>query len=77
MEKSQVSEGMLLGDATRGGSKCACSNVGNFFAKGSHSFAKGLKMARRYKSMVATASVKDLSDEFIEKAAAWLRDHPA
>jgi hypothetical protein len=35
------------------------------------------KMARRYYSMVASASIDDLTGDAKEKTATWLREHPA
>jgi hypothetical protein len=34
-------------------------------------------MARRYYSMVASAAIEDCSADAKEKAATWLRAHPA
>ena len=67
----------LLMDAAGRGSKCACCNLGRAYAKGIWGFPKDEKMARRYYSMVASASIEDCSDASIEEAATWLHDHPA
>ena len=68
---------MLLGEAARGGSKVACYNLGLAYADGLLGFPKDEKMARRYYSMVASASINDCSVAAKEKAATWLREHPA
>ena len=67
----------LLSDAARGGSKAACYNLGRAYAKGVWGFPKDEKMARRYYSMVASASIENCTDVGIENAATWLREHPA
>ena len=67
----------LLSDAARGGSKAACYNLGRAYAKGVWGFPKDETMARRYYSMVASASIEDCSVAGKEKAATWLREHPA
>jgi U-box domain/Sel1 repeat len=66
----------LLMDAARS-SKVACYNLGRAYAVGIWGFPKDEKMARRYYSMVASASLDDLTDAYIEEAATWLREHPA
>ena len=67
----------LLSDAARGGSKVACFKLGRAYAKGDWDFPKDEKMARRYYSMVASASIEDCADAAKEKAATWLCNHPA
>jgi TPR repeat protein len=64
-------------DAAGRGSKYACYNLGRAYADGRWGFPKDEKMARRYYSMVASASLDDLADDAKEKAATWLREHPA
>jgi TPR repeat protein len=68
---------MLLGQAAERGSKAACYQLGFVYADGNLGFPKDEKMARRYYSMVASASNEDCSDAAKEKAATWLREHPA
>ena len=68
---------MLLGEATRGGSKNACYKLGFVYADGRLGFPKDEKMARRYYSMVANATIDDCTDDAKEDAATWLRAHPA
>ena len=68
----------LLSQAAERGSKAACNNLGCAYAEGRWGFPEDEKMARRYYSMVASASIDDIcSDEFKEEAATWLREHPA
>ena len=67
----------LLSDAARGGSKDACYTLGRAYADGRWGFPKDEKMARRYYSMGASASIDDCSDAGKEEAATWLREHPA
>ena len=67
----------LLSDAARGGSKAACHNLGLAYAEGLWDFPKDEKMARRYYSMVASASIENCSDASKEEAATWLLAHPA
>jgi TPR repeat protein len=66
---------MLIGEAAGRGSKGACCGLGLAYADGIWGFPKDEKMARRYYSMVASASIDDCSDD--AKAAIWLREHPA
>ena len=67
----------LLSQAAERGSKVACDNLGLAYAAGRWGFPKDEKMARRYYSMVASASIDDCFDDGIEEAATWLREHPA
>ena len=75
--KCLVRASTLLSDAARGGSKAACHNLGLAYAAGVWDFPKDEKMARRYYSMVASASIENCTDVGIENAATWLREHPA
>jgi TPR repeat protein len=68
---------MLLGQAAERGSKSARCVLGLAFADGLAGFPKDETMARRYYSMVASAALKDCSDDAKEDAATWLRAHPA
>jgi TPR repeat protein len=71
---------MLMGQAAEHGSKYACYILGIVYADGFCGFPKDEKMARRYYSMVASASIEDCTDggkEEKEVAATWLRAHPA
>jgi len=68
---------ILIGDAAGRGSKVACYNLGDAYAEGIWGFPKDETMARRYYSMVASAALKDCSDDAKEEAATWLRAHPA
>ena len=77
IEKCLVRATAFLTEGALGGSKSSCYNLGIRYANGSNGFPKDLKMARRYYSMVATASVDDMSPDTIAKAAAWVREHPA
>jgi TPR repeat protein len=65
----------LLMDAAGRGSQCACDTLGFAYAIGCIGFPKDEKMARRYYSMVASASIDDYTAAK-EKAATWLREHP-
>ena len=65
----------LLSDAAGRGSKYVCYKLGRAYAKGRLGFPKDEKMARRYYSMVASASIDDYTLAK-EKAATWLREHP-
>ena len=67
----------LLSQAAERGSKYACYNLGLAYAGGDWGFPKDETMARRYFSMVASASIEDCTDAGKEKAATWLREHPA
>ena len=67
----------LLSEAALRGSKHACFYLGHAYAEGRLGFPKDEKMARRYYSMVASASIDDCSDDAKEEAATWLREHPA
>jgi TPR repeat protein len=74
--KCLVRGAMLLGEAAGRGSKYACINLGRAYADGIWGFPKNEKMARRYYSMVASASIDDYPAA-TEKAATWLREHLA
>jgi TPR repeat protein len=67
----------LMSQAAERGRKVACCTLGLAYAKGDWGFPKDEKMARRYYSMVASASIDDCSDDAKEEAAKWLREHPA
>jgi TPR repeat protein len=67
----------LMSQAAERGSKYACYTLGLAYAEGHYGFPKDEKMARRYYSMVASAAIDDCTDEGKEKAATWLREHPA
>jgi len=67
----------LLMDAAGRGSEYACYILGRAYADGDWGFPKDETMARRYYSMVASASLVDLTDDAKEEAATWLRAHPA
>ena len=68
---------MLIGDAAGRGSKYACYALGRAYAEGIWGFPKDETMARRYYSMVASAAIDDCTAAATEKAATWLRAHPA
>ena len=67
----------LLSQAAERGSKVACYKLGRAYAEGLWGFPKDETMARRYYSMVASASFEDCTDNAKERAATWLREHPA
>ena len=67
----------LLSQAAERGSKSACCVLGRVYADGICGFPKDETMARRYYSMVASASIEDCTDDAEEGAATWLRAHPA
>eukprot|EP00900_Chrysochromulina_parva_P002109 jgi/Chrpa1/1189/Chrysochromulina_OHIO_Genome00005548-RA len=78
--KCLVRGAMLMGQAAEHGSKYACYILGIVYADGLCGFPEDEKMARRYYSMVASASIEDCTDggkEEKEVAATWLRAHPA
>jgi TPR repeat protein len=64
-------------DAAGRGSKGACIILGDAYADGLWGFPKDETMARRYYSMVASASIDDCTAANKEEAATWLREHPA
>jgi TPR repeat protein len=66
----------LLSDAAGRGSQYACYKLGRAYADGMWGFPKDETMARRYFSMVASASIEDYTAA-TEKSATWLREHPA
>ena len=75
--KCPVRGAMLMGDTAARGSKYACYILGLAYAKGDWGFPEDEKMARRYYSMVASAAINDCTAVAKEKAATWLREHPA
>ena len=68
---------ILKSDAAARGSKNACYTLGLAYAEGHWGFPKDEKMARRYYSMVANATIDDCTAACVEEAATWLREHPA
>ena len=75
--KCPIRGSTLLSDAAGRGSKYACHHLGRAYAEGLGGFPKDEKMARRYFSMVASASIENCTDNAKERAATWLREHPA
>jgi TPR repeat protein len=75
--KCLVRASTLMSQAAERGSKYACSRLGLVYADGLLGFPEDEKMARRYFSMVASATNDDCSDGRKEQAATWLREHPA
>ena len=75
--KCQSRANTLLSDAAARSSKVACYHLGRAYADGRWGFPKDEKMARRYYSMVASASLDDCTGDAKEEAATWLREHPA
>ena len=67
----------LLSDAAGRGSKIACCMLGVAYAHGILGFPKNEKMARRFYSMVASASIEESPNDAKEDAATWLREHAA
>ena len=67
----------LLSDAAGRGSKNACYTLGRAYAKGLWGCPEDEKMARRYFSVMSSASIENCSDANKEQAATWLREHPA
>ena len=77
VERSVPTAFMYLTIGAMNGSKRACSELGETHADGLHGARKNIKLAREWYSKVATAPLDDLADNYIEKAAAWVREHPA
>ena len=75
--KCLVRANTLMSQAAERGSKLACCSLGDSYADGLAGFPEDETMARRYYSMVASASLEDCTDEGKEDAATWLREHPA
>jgi TPR repeat protein len=79
--KCLVRGAMLMGQAAERGSSLACYNLGVAYANGRLGFPKDKKMARRFYSMVASASIDywtvNCTDKEKEEAATWLRNHAA
>ena len=75
--KCPIRGSTLLSQAAERGSKYACSKLGRAYAEGLWGFPKDETMARRYYSMVASASIENCTDNAKERAATWLREHPA
>ena len=67
----------LLSQAAERGSKSACYTLGLAYADGLWGCPKDEKMARRFYSMVASASIENCSVLDQEEAATWLHEHPA
>ena len=74
--KCPVHASTLMSESAARGSKSSCCLLGRAYADGIWGFPKNEKMARRYYSMVASASIDDYPTA-TEKAATWLREHPA
>ena len=77
MPKCFARANTLLSQAAERGSNYACHNLGRAYADGLWGFPKDEKMARRYYSMGASASIHDCADADKERAATWLLEHPA
>jgi hypothetical protein len=75
--KCLVRANTLLSEAAGCGSKYACYKLGRAYAEGRWGFPKDESMARRYYSMMASAAIDDCTAAATEKAATWLREHPA
>jgi TPR repeat protein len=75
--KCLVRANTLMSQAAERGSKYACMKLGLAYAHGLWGFPEDETMARRYYSMVASASIEDCTAANKEEAATWLRAHPA
>jgi TPR repeat protein len=77
--KCYVRGAMLMCQAAERGSSVACYNLGvaYAYANGLKGFPKDKKIARRFYSMVASASIDNCTDKEKETAATWLRKHAA
>eukprot|EP00966_Prymnesium_polylepis_P028943 671303-Prymnesium_polylepis.1 len=65
---------LLLGQAADRGSAGAALDLGNSFEHGTAGLPKDLAQAKAWYEKVASAKVRDLTAEFVEKAAARLRE---
>ena len=65
----------VMSEAATRGSKSACFILGYAYGGGLHGFPYDENMARRYYSMVASASIDDCLPVSKEEAATWLREH--
>ena len=77
MPKCFARANTLLSEAAGRGSTYACCVLGRVYADGDWGIPKDEMMARRYYSMVASASIEDLTGNAKEDAATWLRAHQA
>ena len=77
VEKCVFTASMYITTGAENGSKAACCELGNIYAMGEYGVTKNLKVAREWYSKVATASIRDITDEGLKNVAAWLREHPA
>ena len=65
----------VMSEAATRGSKSACFILGFAYGGGLNGFPYDENMARRYYSMVASASIDDCLPVSKEEAATWLREH--
>ena len=65
----------VMSEAATRGSKSACFILGYAYGGGLNGFPYDENMARRYYSMVASASIDDCLPVSKEEAATWLREH--
>ena len=79
--KCPVRGSTLLGEAAGRGSKAACYTLGLSYAEGIWGFPTDEKMARRYYSMMASATINDCNVKTLpvqqRVADKWLREHRA
>ena len=66
----------MLGAAAALGSEHACAILGYANAEGLHGFDEDPQEATRWYREMQKCKSRDSSDDYRERAAAWLRDHP-
>ena len=76
VEKNQTFGTQLMTSAAKDGSAVACLNLGNWFAGGCYALPNNLDEARYWFSKVPGCAVRDITQAGVDRAAAWLRDHP-
>ena len=77
VEKNQTFGMQLATSGAEGGSAAACCNLGDWFARGGFGLPKNLDEARHWYSKVPGCAIKDVSQAGCDRAATWLREHPA
>ena len=76
VERNQIRGFIMLGEAAALGSEHACGVLGLFNAEGLNGLDKDQQEATRWYREMQKCGLRNSVEEYREKAAAWLREHP-
>ena len=76
VERSHIRGFIMLGEAAALGSEHACGVLGLFNAEGLNGLDKDQQEATRWYREMQKCGLRNSVEEYREKAAAWLREHP-